>query len=224
MEIWLDTCDIKAIDSASHFGFIYGITTNPTILANAHSNYEHAIGELLEIQDGPIAVQVTAENAEDMIKQALALHTFSDRIIVKIPVIKQGLIAMKSLSDEGVSIMATTIYQPNQALLAALAGADYAAPYVSRMSDAGVDIYPALQMIMSAYKYYGFKTKILAASLRTTDQITLCASMGIHAITLKTSLFAEFTADDPITLDCLNGFSEDWSARSHQKEATTLSL
>lgn len=215
MELWLDTCDAQVVTNACRLGIIYGVTTNPTILAESRDDVENVINKLLDIQDGPIAIQVTADNAPEMIKQAVALHAFSDRIIVKVPVIQQGLMAMKELVQEGVAVMATAVFQPNQALLAALAGADYVAPYVSRMFDAGVDAYGALQTMVTMYRHYGLKTKILAAALRTTDQITTCASMGISAVTLKSSLFSQFIADDPSTVGCLKTFAEDWESRPH---------
>lgn len=223
MEIWLDTCDTQVITNACRLGFIFGVTTNPTILAEARDDAEHVICKLLEVQDGPVAVQVTSDNAPGMIKQAVALHAYSDRIIVKVPVVQQGLIAMKTLAQEGVSVMATAVFQPNQALLAGLAGAEYVAPYVSRMIDDGIDAYTALQMMLTMYRHYNLKTKILAAALRTTDQITTLATMGICAITLKSALFSQFIGDDPLTVECLRAFTEDWESRHHQAQ-TALAL
>lgn len=212
MEIWLDTCDIEIISKACRLGLLYGVTTNPSILAGSNENHEVVINRLLEIQDGPLAVQVTANRAEEMIKQAFALHSFSDRIIVKIPVVREGLIAMKTLVEEGVSIMATAVFHPNQALLAGLAGVDYIAPYICRMFDEGIDAYSSLETMVTIYKNYQFTTKILAAALRTVDQITTCASMGIPAVTLKSMLYSQFVADDKATLNSLNAFEEDWHA------------
>lgn len=215
MEVWLDTCDSQVITHACRLGIIYGVTTNPSILAEAHEDLEKIINSILDIQDGPVAIQVTADNAPEMIKQAIALHTFSDRIVVKVPVVQQGLIAMKALVQEGVPIMGTAVFQPNQALLAALAGADYVAPYVSRMFDAGIDAYSALETMMTMYRNYGFKTKILAAALRTTDQLMTCGTMGIPAATLKSSLFSQVVADDEAAKACIKVFAEDWEARDH---------
>jgi len=139
MEVWVDTCDAKIITSACRYNFIYGVTTNPSILARSKESHEKVIKTLLEIQDGPIAIQITAEEADEIVKRALALHAFSDRIIVKVPAIEEGFIAIKRLSELGVTTMATAIFQPNQALIAALAGASYIAPYIGRMFDSGID-------------------------------------------------------------------------------------
>jgi TalC/MipB family fructose-6-phosphate aldolase len=216
MEIWLDTCDIEAIDKANRLGILYGVTTNPSILANADDDHDKVIQSLLDAQDGPIAVQVTACKAEEMIRQAMALHSVSDRIIVKIPVIQEGLIAIKALSEENVPVMATAVFHSNQALLAAIAGADYVAPYISRMIDEGIDAYASVQMMAAMYQTYRFKTKILGAALRTTEQITICASLGIAAVTMKSVLFSQFIADDKGTLNSLRAFAEEWDACEHQ--------
>lgn len=216
MEIWLDTCDSQIVSTACRLGIIHGITTNPSILASAQEDQDKVISRLLDIQKGPVAVQVVADDADEMIKQALALHDFSHRIIVKIPVVQEGLAAMKVLVQEGISIMATAVFQPNQALLAGIVGADYVAPYVSRMFDEGIDAYSALETMASIYKNPQFKTKILAAALRTTEQITTCASMGISAVTLKGQLFSQFIANDKATVNSLMAFAEDWEACKYQ--------
>lgn len=215
MEIWLDTCDSQVISHANRLGIIYGVTTNPSLLAAAKEDHDQVIHRLLDIQDGPLAVQVTAFDAEEMIRQAMALHSISDRIFVKIPVIQEGLVAIKALVQEGVSVMATAVFQPNQALLAAVAGADYVAPYLSRMFDEGIDAYVSLDTMAGIYKNYQFKTKILAAALRTTDQITTCASVGVSAVTLKSVLYSQFVANEQATLNSLRAFAEEWEARQH---------
>lgn len=216
MEIWLDTCNSDTIATACRLGIIDGITTNPSILAAAKEAPEQVIHRLLDIQNGPVAVQVTTDDADEMVKEAIAWHNLSERIIIKIPVIQEGLAAIRTLTQEGVPIMATAVFQPNQALLAAIAGAAYVAPYVCRMFDEGIEAYEALETMAAIYRRYNFKTKILAAALRTTDQITACASMGLAAVTLKSSLFAELVADDKATCKALRAFSEDWQHFQHQ--------
>lgn len=222
MEIWLDTCDPQAIAAACSFGIVYGITTNPSILAGTHEDPEKVINNLLDLQDGPIAIQVTANNSQEMIRQAKALHSFSDRIIIKVPVTQQGLITIKTLSSEEISTMATAVFQPTQALLAALAGADYVAPYLGRMFDAGIDAYASLQSMVNIYRQQGLKTRILAAAIKSTDQIIACAEMGITAVTLKNALFGQLLADDAYTLDSLKTFAEDWESRKFQSTSNIV--
>lgn len=213
MEVWLDTCDSKSIDAAMRFGIIYGITSNPTILAEAGKDPEKVIQQVLDIQEGPLAVQVTADQAEEMIQQAEALHAFSKRIIVKVPVTKQGLIAMSVLSKKGIQILATAVFEPRQALFAAIAGVQYVAPYVGRMFDAGIDAYTSLQTMVKMFQQHKVPTKIMAAALKNTDQIVACAEMGIEAVTLKNTLFQQFVADEPLSMDCLRVFERDWGSR-----------
>lgn len=223
MKIWLDTCDSKSIKLANDLGILYGITTNPTLIAAESGEIDDIVNRLLDEQDGPLAIQVTADRADEMIKQAVALHTFSDRIFVKVPVIREGLLAMKELAAQNIPVMATAVFHPNQALLAALAGADYVAPYLCRMFDVGIDAYAALQTMLTIYKNYDVKTQIIVAALRTTDQITACAAAGVSAVTMKSSLFTQFIADDSAALTSLRAFSEDWAARK-RKESTLLPL
>lgn len=212
MEIWLDSCNRDVIKAACKFNIIYGITTNPSLIARTKEKPENIIKDLLELQSGPVAVQVIATNSAEMIQQALALNELSPRIIIKIPVTQQGLIAMKALSQEHIPVMATAIFQPNQALLASLAGAVYAAPYLGRMIDAGIEAHSSLQTMQTVYNQYNFKTKIIAAAIKTPEQITACAEIGIKAITLKSALLDQFLCDDPYTLDALQAFSEDWES------------
>lgn len=223
MEIWLDACNSQAVKAACQYGIVFGITTNPTILSRADADPGTVIHRLLDEQDGLVAVQVVADKTEEMFRQALKLHSISERIIVKVPVTQQGIIAMKMLSEQEVPIMATAVFNPNQALLAALAGADYLAPYVGRMYNSGIDAIEALQIIKTIYDNYQMKTRIIAAALQSAEQITACAKMGIHAVTLKESLFNQFMADDSDTLEALESFAADWEL-SRFKSSSLLNI
>jgi len=216
MEIWLDTCNSNDIVSTSSLGIVYGVTTNPTLLAKARKDPETIINSLLECQDGPVAVQLLAENSDEMVQSALNLHAFSGRIIIKVPATQQGFVAMRALVMKNVSVMATAIFTPAQALLAALIGVDYVAPYVGRMLDANIDAFASLEEMLTIYQKHQLKTKILAASLRTQEQVIKCAEVGVHAITFSTPLFLQFIANHPLTDKCVDGFANDWRAREHQ--------
>lgn len=219
MEIWLDTCDIQAITKANAYGIVYGVTTNPSLLGKVAQDPEKVINELLDAQDGPVAVQVTADDADEIIRRAVALHAFSDRLIVKVPVTGQGLIAIKQLSDKGISIMATAAFHTHQAFLAAQAGAVYVAPYVGRMIVSGIDAFNTLREILRIYKAYNYQTKVIAAALQTVEQITACAEIGVPAVTIKAPLFDKFLSDDPMTEDSLQGFAADWDKNRFAKES-----
>lgn len=222
MEIWIDSCNKRDITEACSYGFIYGVTTNPSLLADVKEDHEKLINTLLDIQDGPVALQIVSDNVDEIVHRALTLHAFSDRIVVKIPVTQNGLIAIKQLSEEKVCTMATALFNPNQALLAALAGADYIAPYIGRMYDVGLDGYSTLKTIVSIYTQYNFKTKILAAALKSTEHIVFCAELGVHAITLKRTLFNQWVANDEYTNEAVQTFNEDWESRKNRTLSTLV--
>ncbi len=200
MELWIDTINTKLIKEAKEMGLLHGVTTNPSILSKAIGPVEKVLQEILSIQEGPLTIQVEAETAEEMIEQGKKFHAFSPRVIVKVPVTPEGLKAIHVLSKQKIKTMATVIFHSRQVLLAAMAGADYAAPYVSRMLMSDENAMTQLHSMMHIVRNYQFKTKILAASLRTLDQISLCVEMGLHAITLKDDVFSQMTEAHELTL------------------------
>jgi transaldolase len=210
MEIWLDTINPAAIHQAKQLGMLHGVTTNPTILAKSRSSFEKTLQELLGAQRGPIAVQVIATKADEIILQGERLYDFSQRIVVKIPVTKDGLEAIHHLSKHSIETMATAIFHPNQALLAAKAGASYMAPYFSRMEQGGNNAADHLKTILHMLTHYGLTTKVLVASLKDAEQVKLCGELGVHAITLKEDLFADFIKSHPLTDEVIGQFLEDW--------------
>ena len=210
MEIWLDTSDKNLISKAKKMGILHGVTTNPSIIASSSKSLEEVLNEVLQIQAGPVTAQVTTLDASSMIKQAEKLFSFSSRIIVKIPATEQGLEAITHLSRQKLSIMSTCGFHPNQVILSCLAGASYIAPYFSRLHDSGEDAQSVLKEMLKLIEMYKFPVKLLAASLRSSDQVRQCMDMGIQAVTLKEKIFAEFTGDHPLTLENLDRFAKDW--------------
>lgn len=210
MELWLDTCDLETILEARQCGILHGVTTNPTLLAKTNQDPLKVIKSLLDAQSGPVAVQVTRENSEEMLLQARYWRSQSDRLIIKVPLTKEGLQVINGLSKEGIPTMATAIFHQNQALLAAWAGAQYIAPYLGRMFDAGIDAWETLRSMVNIYKKYPIKTKILVAAIKSTEHATLCAEMGLDAITVKKERFAELIEEHPLTLQWVKMFAQDW--------------
>src|SRR5947209_968437 len=133
MDIWLDTSNIRMVQKAIRFGILAGVTTNPSIIAQSQRSLEEVLEDLLHYQEGPVTAQVVAEETREMVQQGQNLFAFSNRIIVKVPITKNGLEAIHLLSRQGIPTMATVLFSPRQALMAALAGANYVAPYLSRM-------------------------------------------------------------------------------------------
>lgn len=211
MQIWLDTADIQLIEKAKKMGVIYGVTTNPSIVAESPLTLEDLIGKILEIQRGPVTVQVTANGAEQMVLQAEALYHFSNRIIVKIPATEEGFAAIHALSGK-IPTMATAVFDVNQVLLAAKAGASYIAPYYSRICEADIDGIEAIRAMLGLLRHYGYSSQLLAASLRSPEQVKELAKMGAHAVTLKESVFNSLIENNPLTLQSVTRFSQDWNS------------
>lgn len=218
MELWLDTINFEIISQAESMGILDGVTTNPTILASSHIPLKEIINTLLDIQSGPVVLQVLSDEFNEMMQEAEYYYSQSNRVIVKVPVTKVGLQVLSALAERHVPTVATTIFAPSQLLLAAKVGATYAAPYLGRMDLAGENSFELLDSMINILKNYAFDTKILAASLKTPYQAIRCAEMGVHAITLKSNVYREFVEDNIFTLECLDQFQEDWKARTFARQ------
>lgn len=211
MEIWLDTIDLKAIKQAKNMGILHGVTTNPSILAKEPDPLA-AIQTLLNQHEGPLAVQVLAQDQQKMAEQGRKLHRMSSRIIVKIPVTQEGLAAIHMLSEEGIPTMGTVVYHSHQALLALSAGAKYIAPYLAHLLRLDADGISHLHLMRKTIHEYGYDAKIIVASIHTLEQISLCIESGMHAITIKEDLFDEFIQDHEMTVERMEIFAKEWSA------------
>ena len=211
MELWLDTIDYQLITNAIKRINITGITTNPSILSKSDDSPEKTIKKLLDIQPGLLAVQVTSNDEEIMVKQARKIRKLSDRIIIKVPVCQSGLSVIKTLSDEKVPVMATAIFEPIQIYLSILSGASYAAPYLGRIEKITGDFTKVIGEMMSVIKNSNSNLKLLTASISTRKQIMDCALLCVHAITLPEKAYAELMLDHPQTIQCLESFVKSQS-------------
>lgn len=210
MQIWLDTANERMVQKARRLGVLSGITTNPTIMAQSKRNTEEILRDLLHHQEGPVTAQVVADEAIEMVQQGQNLYAFSNRIVIKVPITRQGLEAIHLLSRQGIPTMATALFTPHQALMAATAGAHYVAPYLSHIEKMGNDPWSILNMMMRIFSNYRFKTKILGASINEIDQVEKCAEIGIFGITVKDEMFEKLVEDHPLTLQRHIKFVEDW--------------
>jgi len=217
MQIWLDTVDLDLIQRAKAMGILYGVTTNPSIIAKSKVNLEEALVQILHLQKGPVTVQVTAEDSPAMIHQGESLFGFSNRIIVKVPVTPEGLKAIFALTQSGIPTMATAVYDTNQVLLAASSGASYIAPYFSRICEADIDGIEALKAMLRLLHRYNFSSKLLAASLKSSEQVKQCAEMGAHAVTLNEKVFQQFVEENPLTRQSIDRFAKDWTSAKERR-------
>jgi TalC/MipB family fructose-6-phosphate aldolase len=221
MKIWLDSIDVTTIAEAAKMGLIAGITTNPRILSETKSIAD-TLKKLLDFQPGPVAVQVTATDAEAMIDEGMKIFEYSSRFIVKIPVNRAGLSAMHALRQSNIPVMGTTVLFPSQALLSSLQGATYIAPYFSHLDD-GKNTTAVMQSIVDILRINESHTKILAASVKTLDQFMTCAMMGIAAVAIKVDLVLKLLEDQPVVEKFLQGFQSDWE-KTHGKMSIKLAL
>lgn len=226
MELWLDTLDADAISKARQLGLLHGVTTNPSLISASKKNLESVLEDLLDLQPGPVAVQLTSEFTAGQVMQAQRLFGFSRRLIIKVPVTKDGLQTIHELKKANIPAMATAIVHPRQALVAALAGATYLAPYVRGINDfVGLDPVSVLQQMQRILNNYSLPVKILAASLRSSDDVVLCAGLGIAAVTLKSVVFGELISEAEATRHFLDRFATDWlGAERSELLNTTIGL
>lgn len=209
MEFWLDTIDLSVIEKAASMGLLHGVTTNPSLLSKAQ-NPLAAIHSILNVQNGPLAVQVTESTTQEMIAQGKKLRQASSRIIVKVPVTQGGWEAMHLLSKENIPVMATAIFHPAQALLAARTGASYVAPYFTRMLKAGDNPLIQIEAMKKMFGHYHLPVKILAANPKTVEQVRSCAELGVEAVTIREDLFADLTDTHELTAHAIEQFLDEW--------------
>jgi TalC/MipB family fructose-6-phosphate aldolase len=214
MELWLDTIDRMTIGRAKNLGLLHGVTTNPTILSQSSEPVEEVLEDLLNCFSGPLAVQVTLRSVEEMIDQGKDLFDFSSRIIVKIPVTEEGIEAIYRLSHSEIPVMATAIFAPMQAFIAAKAGARYLAPYFSYLGEKALGCCLTMHKIACSNNR---PCKLLVAALKTPEEATACIESGFSAMTLKPDLFQQCLLPAAQTLEHLDRFDADWKNAAPSK-------
>lgn len=210
MDIWLDTTNIRTIEKAVRFGLLSGVTTNPTLIAQSKRDLEEVLEDLLHHQEGPVTAQVVTDDVHEMVQQGQSLYSLSNRLIIKVPLTRNGLEAIHLLSRQGIPTMGTVIFHPRQALMAALAGAGYVAPYLGRLEKGGGNPWALLKSILHIFQTYRLNTKILGASLQTVEHVIQCAEIGIYGVTIKDDLFDKLIETDAMTLQGVEQFAKDW--------------
>ena len=212
MEIYLDTADIEEVRKLSQVLPIAGVTTNPSIIAQSAQPIETLLPELKAAMGGKgrIFAQVIARDIDTMIEEALRIGNIADNTVIKNPVTEAGLVAIKQLKQKNMLVLGTAIYSVSQGLMAALAGADYIAPYVHRMDRQGSDGVRVVRELQTLISMHNLPTKILAASFKTPRQVVDCLLSGASAVTLPIEL-AYSIIRSPVVDDAINKFTDDWS-------------
>jgi transaldolase len=209
MKIFIDTGNLKEIESLVPLGIIDGITTNPSLLAKEGGDYRALLKRICGLVKGPTSAEVTATDADGMIRQGRELATIDEHIVVKVPFTKDGVRACKALSSEGTRVNVTLCFSPTQALLAAKVGASYISPFVGRLDDIATSGMNLIQEIVDIYENYQFATEVLVASVRHPIHVVEAARMGADICTCPAKVI-EAMFRHPLTDIGLENFLKDW--------------
>jgi transaldolase len=209
MQFFIDSADVADIKKALALGLCDGVTTNPSLVAKTGRPFGAVLEEIVSLVPGPISAEVTAIDAEGMLKEGRALAKYGPQIVVKIPLIVEGLKAVKVLAQEGVKTNVTLCFSAVQALLAAKAGATYISPFVGRLDDISQDGMALIADILQIYRAYRFDTKVLVASVRHPVHVLQAAKLGADVATIPYSVIDQL-AKHPLTDAGLKKFLADW--------------
>ncbi len=191
MEIWLDTADVNEIRESARFGVVSGVTTNPSLYAKVakQGDYRQVVNEIASIIDGPISAECVTSDADSLVEEARRLASWHPNVVVKIPLTENGVEAISRVSREGIRVNTTLIFSPNQALLAALAGAAFVSPFVGRLDDIAYDGMLLVKDIVDIFNRHQLSTQVLAASLRHSLHVVQAAKAGAHISTMPYPVF-----------------------------------
>ncbi|MEO8552465.1 MAG: fructose-6-phosphate aldolase [Kofleriaceae bacterium] len=209
MKFFIDTADVKEIREASAMGLVDGVTTNPSLVAKSGRKFRDVLLEICDIVKGPVSAEVTSLKYDDIMKEARELAALKSNIVVKIPLIPEGLKAVRTCTDEGIKTNVTLCFSATQALLAAKAGASYISPFVGRLDDIATDGMQLIGEILEIYDNYNFETEVLVASVRGPMHVQAAARMGAHVATCPLSVLLQLSKH-PLTDAGLKKFLEDW--------------
>ncbi|MCL4531796.1 MAG: fructose-6-phosphate aldolase [Actinobacteria bacterium] len=210
MKLFIDTADIKEIEQAVDWGIISGATTNPTLVSTQGKvDFKSHIQRICALVQGPVSAEVISLDAENMLKEAREIAAWSPHVVIKIPMTSEGMKAAKVLSREGIKTNVTLVFSPNQALLAANAGATYISPFVGRLDDAGHDGMAVVAEIVQIFRQYNYSTQVLAASIRHPLHCVEAAKIGADVATVPFKVLKQMF-QHPLTDAGIARFLADW--------------
>ena len=215
MKIYLDTANVKEIHEAANLGLLDGVTTNPSLVVKEGRSFREMLQEVCKIVDGPVSAEVVSTEADAMVKEGKELAKIHKNIVVKCPLIPEGLKATKRMAAEGIRVNVTLCFSPTQALLAAKAGAWCVSPFIGRLDDISSNGMELIRQILTIYKNYDYKTLILVASVRPPQHVVEAALAGGHICTMPYSVF-QALFKHPLTEAGLKKFLDDWKAKGQQ--------
>ena len=216
MKIFLDTGNVKEIRDAANFGVLDGVTTNPSLVSKEGRNFKDLLLEICSIVDGPISAEVVSVEASAMVKEGKELAKIHKNIIVKCPLIPEGLKATKQLASEGIRVNVTLCFTPTQALLAAKVGAWCVSPFIGRLDDVSSNGMELIRQIITIYKNYDYSTQVLVASVRHPQHVVEAALAGGHISTMPFGVYQQLFKH-PLTDSGLKKFLSDWESKNLPK-------
>ena len=212
MKFFIDTANLKEIQEAYDLGVLDGVTTNPSLMAKegikGQENVINHYKAICSIVDNNVSAEVIATDLDNMLKEGRELAKIDDKIVVKVPMIRDGVKAIKKLTSEGIRTNCTLVFSAGQAILAAKAGASYVSPFVGRLDDVGTDGLDLIAQIVDIYQNYGFGTEVLAASIRHTMHLIQCAEIGADVVTCPLNVITALL-NHPLTDNGLQKFLAD---------------
>ncbi len=212
MKLYLDTGNVDEIREAASYGLIDGITTNPSLVSKEGREFRDLLVEICSLVDGPISAEVVSVEAQAMVNEGRELAKIHKNIVVKVPLIPEGLKATKQFASEGIRVNVTLCFSPTQALLAAKAGAWCVSPFIGRLDDISSEGMELIEQILTIYENYGFPTQVLVASVRHPQHVVEAALLGGHICTMPYSVFQQLVKH-PLTDIGLKKFLADWESR-----------
>lgn len=209
MKIFMDTANVEEIKQFVDMGIVYGVTTNPSLVAKSGRTQADVIPEICRLVPGPVSAEVISQACEGMVQEARDLVRIADNVVVKIPCIAEGLKAVKILAAERIRTNVTLVFSLGQALLAARAGASYVSPFIGRLDDIGEDGVQLVRDMVKVFHNYNFKTEIIAASVRNAEHVNQVMLAGADIATIPTKVLAELIQHE-LTDKGLAKFMEDY--------------
>jgi transaldolase len=221
MKIFLDTANIASIKKYNDMGLVDGITTNPTLLSKEKGNPAEIMLQIAKIVKGPVSLEVVGTTMDEMIDEAHRLKKYGQNVVVKIPMIPDGLKAVKRLKEEGIQTNVTLIFSANQAILAAKAGAAYVSPFIGRLDDGGHDGMTIIREIVQIFRNYQFNTNVLVASIRHPLHVIEAGKIGAQVVTLPPDILGKMISH-PLTDKGLSNFLTDWEKVKKENPNLTI--
>lgn len=216
MKFFIDTANINEIKEAAALGILDGVTTNPSLVSKEGKDFRKLLDEILALVDGPVSAEVISTDYDGILKEAREYASIHYNIVVKVPLIKEGLKAVKTLSAEGIKTNVTLCFSPSQALLAAKAGATYISPFVGRLDDVSTNGMELISQIVQIYRNYDYKTQVLVASIRHPLHVVEAALIGADVCTMPFNVIDKLF-NHPLTDIGLEKFLNDWKKTQNKK-------